>query len=130
MHNQQWVITILAVAVAVLSVLLITGWPGGTGRDVLGQEAAVAGYIIGLSGTEKNSRLPFIIIDTKEQTIMAYEYNYSSRDILLGSVRSYRFDRQLGSIPPFEFTGGRAGSDGPSVQQVQAILRRATGGAH
>ena len=120
MHRQPWLITVLVAAVAVLGTLLIVGGYGGPSRSAFGQQSAVAGYIIGLTGTDRNGRLPIILIDTKEQTIVAYEYNYSKHRLILSSVRPYRFDRQLEEY----YLGTSTSGNGMSVKQVQQRLRK------
>ena len=122
MRRQHWLITALVAAVAVLSTLLIVGGFGRPSGVALGQQSAVAGYIIGLTGMEKNGRLPLVLIDTKEQTIIAYEYNYSRHRLILSSVRPYRYDRQLQEYYLGATTTQRA--NGLSVQNVQQRLRK------
>ena len=120
MRHQHWLITLLVAAVAVESTLLIVGGAGAPARHAYGQATAVAGYIIGLTGSEKNGRLPLIMIDTKEQTIVAYEYNYSRHRLILASVRPYRYDRQLDEY----YLGVSTSGNGLSVDKVMTLLRR------
>lgn len=111
MRKNYWLIGLVCAAIAILVVLLL---PRGRAPVALAQQSAAVGYVIGLTGAEKSGRLPVILIDTKEQAIIAYEYNYSRHRLILVTARSYRYDRQLQ-----DYSLGTGSSNGLDVDDVR-----------
>lgn len=114
----SWTVTALIGAVAVLATLLGVNLFSSDSHLAYAQpETVTANYVAGILGQTANDRTPLFLIDTKAQTIMAYEYVQSRRVLYLRTVRSFEFDRQLQE--------GYFGEDiyrGPTVRDIQGFL--------
>jgi len=126
MRTYQWAVTALAVLVAVLATLLITGVVSNSpDRCVMAQTTASGGFMIGLTGAETSNRMPVVLVDTKQQVILAYEYNYSRRSIILAAVRPYRYDLDFWMTEKDQsYNLGSGTSRGVSVSDVRKKLER------
>ncbi len=118
MKGNQIAVCVLVAVVAVLATLLVTG--EGRARFIpaaYGQDSVAGGYVVALIGNETSGRYPVVVVDSKEMTLMVYEYNRANFSFDLKGVRSFRHDRQLR-----DFKGKRSG--GPSVEDVMQRLER------
>ena len=79
------------------------------------QGEGAAGRVICVVGTASDRTAPIVLVDTLEQSIIVYEYNYTARSMYLKTARSYRFDRLL-----VDFHSG--GGLGPSVEEVRRMM--------
>ena len=70
-------------------------------------------------GNTVNDATPLVVIDTKTETILVYEYMVSKHALFLRDARTYRSDRELRDN--YFFTGDSY--TGPSVDQIQKLLR-------
>lgn len=68
------------------------------------------GNTIVVVGPEKNSRLPIIVVDTREQTMCLYRYDYNGNNLELAIARSYQWDKKLEQL-------GRQSPDISSVRK-------------
>jgi len=120
--RSNWVITGLVAAVAVLATLLGVRLFGGGPRSALAQAVSEgsAAYMVGIVGPRFETRMPLVLIDTKKQVILIYEYDQARRRFFLRVARSYVNDREL-----VEASFGEEGVwQGPTVNDVREILRR------
>lgn len=135
-RSADWLLVSLVAAVSVLATLLAVNllrsespYAYGQGTDLgairnvsrssFGQVSeGAAGYIAALTNTPDQSRMPLLMIDTKSQTILIYEYDQSRRVLYLRAVRSFRNDRELEDA-----SFGRSATKGPTVEEVREILR-------
>ena len=91
-------------------------------RAAFGQTAEAAGsanYVLALLGNTVSDATPIVLIDTKTQTLMIYEYMVSTHAMFLRVARTYREDREL--LDNSFFTGNVY--TGPSVDDVRKKLR-------
>lgn len=120
--RSQYVMLALAAAVAVLATLLVTGAFRPEARVAFAQTEGVgANYVIGILGQTQNDRTPLVLLDTKAQNILIYEYVNSRRKLYLRVARSFVHDRELEDAS----FGENNVYEGPSVRDVQELLRRA-----
>jgi len=118
MKGNQIAVCVLTAVVAVLATLLVMGRaPGRLIPAAYGQDAVAGGYVVALIGNDTSGRYPVVVVDSKEMSIMVYEYNRANFKFDLKGVRSFRYDRQLR-----DFEGRRSG--GPSVEDVMQRLER------
>ena len=89
-------------------------------RYAMAQETSSVPYMVGITGPERNSRMPLFLIDTRKEIILTYEYNSSRRTLDLVRVRTYLYDRQLEDYTNPEHAGG------PSVSDVRRELRKSS----
>lgn len=80
-------------------------------------EGMAAGRVICVVGQVARNRAPIFLVDTLEQTLMVYEYNYLSNSMYLKTVRTYRYDKQL-----IDFT--TPGGQGPPVREVRTRVEQ------
>ncbi len=104
---------------ALLGVALRDPTPSATAQSGI---LAPAGATIALIGTEKNDRIPLFVVDTRSQSIMAYEWGLTNRRLALRFVRTYASDRDL------EEYWAQNAIDGPSVKDVRELVKRQTMG--
>lgn len=122
---SQWTVTALVAAVAVLATLLVCqAFQSRPGVAWAQSEGVSANYMIGLLGPLNNDRMPVVLVDTKSQVIMVYEYIDSQRRLLYRVGRAYSSDRE---VTDGRFYDNAKPYDGPSVQDVQNYLRRGSG---
>ena len=109
--KEKWPVMVL------LLVAVLCGYILGQGSILSRAQAqgdSTAGRVGVVIGAERNGILPLFIVDSLEQSVMAYEYRYAGDTLTLKSVRTYRFDKQLGDFHTLE----------PSVRQVEGMLNR------
>ena len=83
-------------------------------------EGMAAGRVICVVGAVANNRAPIFLVDTLEQTLLVYDYNYTARNMYLKAARTYRYDKQL-----IDFN--TPGSQGPTVPEVSRLVERQRG---
>ena len=117
--KHDWTVTVLVAIIAILATVLVSS--ALAPRYAAAQtDSGSADYIVALVGTQKSSRSPLFLIDSKAQSIMVYEYDQSIRRFYLRAVRSFTYDRQLEDRGYHKF----GQSNGPSVRNVVEDLRR------
>ena len=110
----------LALLVGILGTLVVTRSVGRGGERGIAwaQDSAQAGNIIGLIGQiHPTGRVPIVLIDGVQQTLIIYEYDVSNQMLRLQRVRSYRYDRQL-----VDFASKGSVPTTPSVREVQDYI--------
>ena len=118
--KAHWTITALVALVAVLLTLLATQAVRSGGPAYAQSEGVSANYVIGILGQEKNDRVPLVILDTKAQTVLVYEYVLSRRNLYLRVARSFAAERELVD----ENFGQTNIYEGPTVREVQEMIRK------
>ena len=111
--KENWQMNVILLLVA-----LGVGYMLGRTSLLPGAEAQMGsetGRIAVVMGEAREDEAPLCVIDTLEQTIMVYKYDYSGRDLDFETVRTYRFDKQLQSYNL---------GDGPSPTEVRRQLER------
>ena len=123
-RRAHWVIAGMAAIIGALAALLAVEYlHTSDSRAAFGQTAEVAGsanYVLALLGNTVGDATPIVLIDTKTQTLMIYEYMVSTRTMFLRVARTYSADREL--VDSAFFAGNV--SNGPSVNDVRNMLRR------
>jgi len=122
-RRAYWVIVGLAAVVGALAALLADEClHRSDSRAAFGQTAEAAGsanYVLALLGNTIGDATPIVVIDTKTQTLMVYEYMVSTHTMFLRIARTYAADREL--LDNGFFTGNAYA--GPSVNDVRNLLR-------
>ena len=122
-RKASWVIVGLAAVVGALAALLAAEYlHRSDSRAAFGQTAEAAGsanYVLALLGNTIGDATPIVVIDTKTQTLMVYEYMVSTHTMFLRIARTYAADREL--LDNGFFTGNAYA--GPSVNDVRNLLR-------
>jgi len=122
-RRVHWLLIGLAAIMGALAALLAAEYlHRSDSRAAYGQTAEAAGsanYVLALLGTSANDAAPIVVIDTKAQTILVYEYMLSTHTMFLRVGRSYSADRELVDR---SFFAGNAYA-GPRVEDVRNMLR-------
>jgi hypothetical protein len=119
----HWAVVGLAAIVGALAALLAAEClHRSDARSAFAQPAETAGsanYVLALMGNTVADATPIVLIDTKSQTIMIYEYMVSTHTMFLRLARKYDADREL-----FDngFYKGNAYT-GPSRDDIGNLLR-------
>ncbi len=94
MNGNGWRTAFVALVAGTVGALLATV---GTGLlpSAHAQGDGAAGSITCVVGPESSGDLPIILVDAAEQTLLIYQYDYSSEDVELMAARSIRYDRLL-----------------------------------
>jgi len=94
-------LSVLALALAVLFGCLIGGnnFFSRAEAQVAGGQA---GGVICVVGEQYQGYLPIVLVDTREQRLLVYEYYYPGNSIELQACRPYMFDRVM---PPYHNRG-------------------------
>jgi len=96
MKGYQWIIAGLVGVIASLVTLLAVDLLGG--REARAQDTTQTGYVAVVAGPiVRNRVLPLIIVDTQALAIMTYDYEVTGnyRELVLTTVRSFKYDRKL-----------------------------------
>lgn len=112
--KDKWQSTAIVVLLA-----LVVGYIFGQSNMMPGaqaQSASSGDRIAVVMGSEADERVPFVVVDPLEETIMVYEWDMGSRVMYLRAARTYRYDKMV-----TEF--GNA-DNSPSVRDVQRRLQR------
>jgi hypothetical protein len=127
---QYVVIVALAMAVAVLGTVLVmqrsdvasplssnVAWAQESG-------SSQASYILGMVGPlTQNVYVPIVLVNTRKQTIMMYEYDVARKQFSLKQARNYQYDSEC-----VEFPAG-AQAVPPTVGQIHEFVTKLRGGA-
>ena len=122
-RRVHWVIAGMAAIIGALAALLaVQCLRPGESRAAFGQGEAAgsANYVLAMLGNTVNDATPIVVIDTKTQTVMVYEYMVSTHTMFLRVARTYASDREL--LDNFFFAGNAY--NGPSVNDVRNLLQR------
>ena len=74
-----------------------------------------AGNTIVVAGAERSARIPIFLVDTREQTVCVYRYDFNANSLELSAARSYEWDKKIQQY-------GR--SRGPTPAQVRSLVTR------
>ena len=85
--------TALIVLVSVMAGVLLAG--SGMLPVAQGLSEGRAGDVVCVVGEERNGVAPIILVATRDETLLAYEYSYANDQIELKSARTYQFDRRI-----------------------------------
>lgn len=120
-HNLNTLTLVLLVLCAVLGGALLGLVLRDPTPSAVAQSGmlAPAGATIALIGPEKYDRIPLFVVDTRAQSIVAYEWNMGSRVLLLRAVRTYSSDRDLE-----EAAWTMNVNTGPSVREVRELVKK------
>ena len=92
MGAREWKMVVVAL-VALIAGMLLAG--RGVLPAVQAQIGGQAGNVICVVGQERNGYAPIVVVDTREETLLAYRYSYSDYTIEFTSARTYNFDKQM-----------------------------------
>ena len=111
MTQASWQTGLVVIVALVVGIAL-----GGSGLlgNVQAQSEGAAGSAICVAGTERNGILPIVLVDSREQSLLVYEYSYGNDQVELTAARHFHFDKQLQDWH----------TDGPSVQAVEQWVTR------
>lgn len=113
--KEKWQSTAV-VMLAVLVMGYILGRSGGI-PGARAQSSQSGDRIAVVMGAEAvDDRVPFVVVDPLEETIMVYEWDQGSRVMYLRAARTYRYDKMITDF-------GNA-NNSPSVRDVQRRLQR------
>ena len=122
-RKMLWMVAGIAAIIGALAALLaMECLRRSDSRAAFAQSAEVAGsanYVLALMGNTVADATPIVLIDTKSQTIMIYEYMVSTHTMFLRLARTYAADRELLDNG---FYAGQA-YQGPSVNDIRNLLR-------
>ena len=123
--GRTWVIIGLAAVAGSLATLLAVGYlHRSDSRAAYGQNgspAAEANYVLAMLGSTVNDATPVVLVDTRAQTVLVYEYMVSRKVMLLRVARTYAADREL--LDNNFWTGDSYTTRGQTVNEIQGLLR-------
>ena len=115
-RTQTTVLIVLAALVGCLGTALYMQRPSGM---AFAQDSVNANFMIGMIGSSARSfDVPIVLVDTRMQVLLVYQFNTASEKLKLIQARTYRYDRQL-----MEFPGGSS-KVRPSVKEVQEYVTK------
>ena len=103
----------LVVLLAVALGFVLAG--GGVLKMAQAQGEMQTGRIAVVAGPIRTVDLPIILVDSREETMMVYEYDMAQKELNLIAARTFRFDKLLAQ---FEVKG----RNGPSVDEVKRAV--------
>lgn len=108
--SNVWLMVVIAGLLGVIVGMMVNG------REVVAQGDGAAAHIVALVGDVTGSEQPIYVIDTREQTLLVYEYGLGRSGLSLVATRSMEYDKLM---PEFDIrtTGGRS----PNVEDVRKI---------
>lgn len=92
MRKGNAIITLCAVAAAVVG--YVAGRPSLPPVEAQGM-VSQAGNAICVVGTERNARIPIFLVDTREQNLSVYRYDFNANSLEFSAGRSYQWDKKL-----------------------------------
>jgi hypothetical protein len=117
------IVGMAAIVGALAALLAVECLHKGESRVAFGQEAAgSANYVLALLGNTVNDATPIILIDTKTQTLLVYEFMASRKTLYLRVARTYSSDREL--LDNGFYTGDSYNPQGQTVNDIRNLLRR------
>ncbi len=92
MANHDWKMAVVILVALAAGVLLAGGrlLPGTYAQGQMG-----AGGVVCVVGEAVSGDVPVFLVDAADQALVVYEYDISSDELELTSVRSYRYDKRL-----------------------------------
>jgi hypothetical protein len=121
--RTHWVIAGMAAIIGAMATLLVVeGLRKGESSIAYAQTGEAAGsanYVLALLGSTTADATPIVLIDTKTQTLLVYEFMVSKHAMYLRAARKYVDDRELRDNN--FYTGGDLYS-GPSVNDIQKLI--------
>jgi hypothetical protein len=119
--KAHWVIAGMAAIVGALAALLVVEYlHKSDSRLAFGQMSeAGSANLLALMGATSYDATPIVLIDTKTQTILVYEFMVSKHAMYLRCARTYISDREL--IDANFYTGDAY--KGPSVNDIRNQVR-------
>ncbi len=105
---------LLGVIIALLVLVLIKTSPDYVVAQ--GGGGAAARHVFAVVGNRANNREPFYLVDTRQETIMVYEYGVQGDGLGLVSARSYKYDKLLEQYGRSNF--------GPKVDKIKKEIRK------
>ena len=118
MKATHWVIVALTAAVAVLGTLYLT--QRGVGGSAWAQDSVAGSYMVAMLGQEVQQTYPLVLVDTKQMTIMVYEYNRGAGTLEFHCARNFQWDRNVQDSDFFR--SAASARNGPSVEQVKNFV--------
>ena len=113
--REKWQSTaIVIIGVLVLGYILgsLGGLPGAWAQSASsGDRVAVV-----MGSDVVDDRVPFVVVDPLEETIMVYEWDLQARVMYMRAIRNYRYDKLMN-----EYNNANGS---PSVREVQQRLQR------
>jgi hypothetical protein len=123
--RAHWAIVGLAAAVGSLATLLAVEYlhrsESRAAYGQTGEAAAEANYVLALLGNTVNDATPIVLVDTKTQTLLVYEYMVSRKVMFLRVARTYASDREL--LDNSFWNGDSYAPQGQTVNDIQRLLR-------
>jgi hypothetical protein len=113
--KTMWPTLVLVALVALLAGAFLGR--RGVLRPAGAQSEGVIGRVMLLVGPPIDRFAPIVLVDTMEQSVVVYEYEYDGRLLRLQCARTYRYDKQLGQY----------GIAPPTVDQVRALVEQMGG---
>lgn len=112
-RRRDWLLVALVAPAAVLCTLAVQSLVAP--REAMAQmgQTAATDYVTAVAAAAYQGRVPLMLVDSKSQAIMIYEYDLSRRQFYLRCVRSFQNDRRV-----LDETWDRSANKGPSVKDV------------
>jgi hypothetical protein len=123
-RKAHWMVAGVAAVMGALVALLAVEYLHRSDSKAYGQTAeaaASANYVLALLGNTQNDATPIVMIDTKTQVIMVYEYMVSRHTMYLRVARTYAADREL--LDNGFFTGDSYNPAGQTVNDIRNLIR-------
>ncbi len=115
MANKYRLNTILlAVVIALLVLMLFKNSPNYV--IATGDGGAGARHVFGVVGNQQANRESFYLVDTRQETIMVYEYGVQGEGLGLITTRSYKYDKLLEEYGRMRF--------GPGVDKIKEEMKK------
>lgn len=92
MNRWNGLAVLIIVAAGILGYVVARGGM----REAAGQGmVSESGNTIVVVAQERNARIPLILVDTREQTICIYRYDFNANSLEFSVARSYQWDKKL-----------------------------------
>jgi len=121
--RSHWLVAGLAALAGALAALVAVEHfhanDSGVAYAQVGEVAGNANYVLAMMGNTVNDATPIIVIDTRQQVILVYDYMVSRHAMYLRQARQYINDREL-------VDNNFLTSDlysGPSVGDIRKVVR-------
>jgi hypothetical protein len=114
MKSNNWKTALVILAALVSGAILARG---GVLPGVQAQMGGRTSDVICVVAPLGIQDTPVILVDTREQTILCYEYDVGSDDLEFNAARTYRFDKMLRDYQ----------TQGPSVDSVEDYVKGEVG---
>jgi hypothetical protein len=114
----------MAAIIGAMAALLVMAWLHRDSSVAYGQTGEAAGsanYVLAMLGSTVNDATPIVVIDTKTQTVLVYEFMVSRKVMFLRAARTYAADREL--LDNSFWTGDSYTPQGQTVNEIRNMLR-------